>query len=50
MSWFILLTRISTESIRSPKSLEDLEKGVMERIRTECPKGEWVQNFAVLGP
>jgi len=50
MALFILLTRISTESIRSPKSLEDLEKKVMERIRAECPNVEWVHNFAVLGP
>jgi uncharacterized protein with GYD domain len=50
MALFILLTRISTESIRSPKSLEDLEKGVMARIRSECPNVEWVHNFAVLGP
>ena len=50
MAWFILLTRISTEAIRSPKSLEDLEKEVMARIRSECPNVEWVHNFAVLGP
>lgn len=50
MALFILLTRISTESIRSPKSLEELEQKVMARLRSECPGVEWVHNFAVLGP
>ena len=50
MSLYILLTRISSESIRSPKSLEELEKEVMKRIRRECPAVEWLHNFAVLGP
>jgi len=50
MELYVLLTRISTESIRSPKSLEELEKEVMKRIRSECPGVEWLHNFAVLGP
>jgi uncharacterized protein with GYD domain len=50
MPTFIMLTRISPDSIRSPKSLEELEQRVMERIRSECPAVEWVHNFAILGP
>jgi uncharacterized protein with GYD domain len=50
MSSYILLTRVSTESIRSPKSLEELEKEVVKRIQCECPAVEWLHNFAVLGP
>lgn len=38
MSLFILLIRVSPQSIRSPKSLEALEKEVMTRIRKECPE------------
>ena len=49
-STFIMLTRLNAPSIRSPRSLEELEKGVMERIRSECPQVEWLHNFAVLGP
>jgi uncharacterized protein with GYD domain len=45
-----MLTRLSPSEIRSPKSLEALEKKVMERIRTECPRVEWIVNYAVLGP
>ncbi|MEE9613205.1 MAG: GYD domain-containing protein [Desulfatiglandales bacterium] len=50
MPTFIMLTRLSPDSVRSPKSLEELERQVMERIRTECPQVEWVHDFAVLGP
>jgi uncharacterized protein with GYD domain len=50
MPLFIILTRLSANAIQSPRTLEDLEKKVLERIRSECPQVEWVHNFAVLGP
>lgn len=50
MPTFIMLTRISSPTLKSPKTLEELEGRVMERIRSECPQVEWVHNFATLGP
>lgn len=50
MLTFIMLTRLSTEALRSPSNLEELEKKSMEHIRRECPRVEWVHNYAVLGP
>jgi uncharacterized protein with GYD domain len=50
MPLFIMLTRLSATAVQSPRTLEDLEKTVIERIRSECPGVEWVHNFAVLGP
>ena len=50
MPLFIILTRLSADAIQSPKTLEDLEKRVMDQIRSECPQVEWMHNFAVLGP
>lgn len=50
MSTFIMLTRLSSQAISSPATLEALEKKVKERIQSECPEVEWVHNFAVLGP
>lgn len=49
MLHFAMLTRLSTSALRSPQSLEELEKQVMERIATECSGVEWVHNYAVLG-
>jgi uncharacterized protein with GYD domain len=50
MSDFVMLTRLAPAALESPRTLEELEKRVMERIRSECPRVEWVHNFAVLGP
>jgi uncharacterized protein with GYD domain len=50
MTDFIMLTRLSSNAVQSPKSLEELEKKVIERIRTECPQVEWIHNYAILGP
>jgi hypothetical protein len=50
MLTFIMLTRLSPDTLRSPGTLEELELKVMNHIRNECPKVEWVHNFAILGP
>lgn len=49
MPTFVMLTRLSPDALRSPESLEELERQAMARIRTECPEVEWVHNFAILG-
>lgn len=50
MATFVMLTRLEPSALRSPRSLEALERQAMERVRSECPEVEWVGNFAVLGP
>lgn len=50
MQTFMLLTRLAHGSLRSPETLEKLEKQVMAQIDQECPEVEWVENYAVLGP
>ena len=50
MPTFVMLTRLSSDAIQSPKSLEELEGRVMERVRSECPEVEWIHNYAMLGP
>ena len=50
MPTFIMLTRLAPGSLRSPHSLEKLEREVMERLRAECPEVEWERSYAVLGP
>jgi uncharacterized protein with GYD domain len=50
MPTYVMLTRLSPEVLQSPKSLEDLERLAMERIRSLCPQVEWRSSFAVMGP
>lgn len=50
MQRFVMLTKVSSEALKSPQSFEQLEKKVLERIGSECPGVEWVYNLAVLGP
>lgn len=50
MAEFIMLTRLSSGAVQSPKTVEELEKKVMDRIQTESPHVEWVHNYAILGP
>jgi uncharacterized protein with GYD domain len=50
MPTFVMLTKLSSDAIQSPKSLEELEGRVMERVRSECPQVEWIHNYAMLGP
>ena len=50
MMIFIMLTRLAPTALRSPQSLEELERLTMEQIRSECPQTEWLANYAVLGP
>lgn len=50
MPTFVLLTRLSPESVRTPGALRDLERPAMAHIRAECPGVEWLNNYAISGP
>jgi uncharacterized protein with GYD domain len=50
MPTFIMLTRVDPEMLRTPQSLEELEKRAAEAIRSQCPSVKWLSNYAVLGP
>ena len=50
MATFIMLTRLSHEALKDPRSLEKLEKEVTSRIQSACPNVDWRANWVVLGP
>jgi len=50
MSTYVLLTKISPQAVKDPRSIEELGKRVSEKIKTHCPEVNWVASYAVLGP
>jgi len=50
MATFVMLTRLTPETVKTPGDLKRLEKAVSERVRRECPDVKWVANYAILGP
>jgi uncharacterized protein with GYD domain len=49
MAMYVMLTRLSPEALTAPGAVEELNRKVEDRIRTECPGVKWVANYAVLG-
>jgi len=50
MSTYVVLTRISPESMSSPTKLKKLEDAVKQKVSKHCPKVKWLASYAVLGP
>lgn len=50
MPQFILLTRVSAQSLHQPKSFETLERHAVDQVRKACPEVRWIANYAVTGP
>jgi uncharacterized protein with GYD domain len=50
MATYVVLTRLTPESVKAPADLARLERAVSERIRKECPQVKWLANYAILGP
>ena len=48
MQTFVMLTCLTSEAVRSPRALEELER--TQHVRDACPHGEWIGSYAVLGP
>jgi uncharacterized protein with GYD domain len=50
MATFMLLTRLSPQSLHQPKSFSTLEHHVTEQLRAHCPDVAWRASYALLGP
>ncbi len=50
MSIFIMLTRLSHEALKHPRSMQKLSHEVAQHVRRDCPDVHWISSFVVLGP
>lgn len=50
MATYVMLTRLTPETVKSPGDLRRLERSVSEHVRKECPAVKWLASYAVLGP
>lgn len=50
MLTFIMLTRLNTEAVHSPDTLERLERDAMDHVHAQCPGIKWLNSYAALGP
>ena len=50
MAQYIMLTRLSHEALKAPRSLTDLSDLISSRIAEECPAVRWLSSYATLGP
>jgi uncharacterized protein with GYD domain len=50
VSTYVLLTKVSPESMTEPRNLRALEQQVKAKIKQRCPRVRWIANYAVLGP
>ena len=50
MAMYVLLTKVSPESMTAPAKLKELEEAVKKKITKHCPLVKWAASYAVLGP
>ena len=50
MATYVVLTRLTPESAKTPGELKRLERLVAEHVRKDCPQVKWIANYAILGP
>jgi uncharacterized protein with GYD domain len=50
MATFVLLTRLAPESVRDPRSFQQVARQVGDRIRSQYPGVKWLSSYSILGP
>lgn len=50
MATFVLLTKLSAESLGDPHKRERLGREWFEEVKAKCPEAKWINHYALLGP
>src|SRR5262245_52513505 len=49
MATYVILSRLSADSYKTPGSLRDTAKAVSDRIKKDCPGVKWLSSYALMG-
>ena len=49
METYLILSKFSSEAIRSPSEFRQLSETVSEKTKSECPNVHWKVSYAVMG-
>ena len=49
MNTYVILSKLSPDSVHDPSEFPKLAEMVAARIKKECPKVVWKQSFALMG-
>ena len=50
MPALVMLTRVSSDLLGAPRSLENVEHQFMDAVRADCPNVKWLHSYAMMGP
>jgi len=50
MATYVMLTKLSTEAVKDPRSVEELGRAVTQKLKTQCPQVKWLASYSLLGP
>jgi uncharacterized protein with GYD domain len=50
MSTFILLTKLSSETLGEPRKRETIGRKWFSEVKSKCPEAKWIDHYALLGP
>ncbi len=49
MAIYVILSKLSPESMGDPSELREVAKTVSQKMKTECPNVSWISSYAVMG-
>ncbi|MBM4160322.1 MAG: GYD domain-containing protein [Ignavibacteria bacterium] len=50
MATFILLTKLSAQSLGDPHKRETIGRKWFQEVKKKCPQVKWIDHYALLGP
>lgn len=50
MLTFVLLTKLSADAVKDPNNIEEINRKITDRVKSQCPGVKWVGSYSILGP